>query len=139
MKDKAIEALINTLNDGAKIIPKITETMIHQYQQAQLFYGIASFIIAIFLMILIKWVWMKLFEQYKRYKQDEEKEQDMFPVGINFSYFISANDLEVQIVILSIGTLIVGVIAISLLVGGCDNIGNYISPINGLIKDLSNK
>jgi hypothetical protein len=139
MKDKAIEALINTLSDGAKNIPKITETMIRQYQQSQLFYGIASFAIAIFLIILIRWVWMKLFEQYKQYKQAEEKKQNLFSTRINFSSFVYTNDLEIQIVILSIGTLIVGVIAISLLVGGCDNIGNYISPINGLINNLTNK
>lgn len=139
MKDKAVEALINTLNDGAKNIPKITETMLRQYQKAQLFHGIVSFIIVIFLMILIRWVWMKLFEQYKQYKQDKEKEWDTFPARINFSYFISANDLEVEIVVLSIGTFVVGVIAISLLIGGCDNIGNYISPINGLINELTNK
>lgn len=139
MKDKAIEALINTLNDGAKNIPKITETMLRQYQKAQLFYGIVSFIIVIFLMILIRWVWMKLFEQYKQYKQDKEKERDMFPARINFSYFISANDLKDEIVVLSIGTFVVGAIAISLLIGGCDNIGNYISPINGLINELTNK
>lgn len=139
MKDKAIEALINTLSDGAKSIPKITETMIRQYQQSQLFYGIASFAIAIFLIILIRWVWMKLFEQYKQYKQAEEKKPNLFSTRINFSSFVYTNDLEIQIVILSIGTLIVGVIAISLLVGGCDNIGNYISPINGLINNLTNK
>lgn len=139
MKDKAIEALINTLSDGAKSIPKITETMIRQYQQSQLFYGIASFAIAIFLIILIRWVWMKVFEQYKQYKQVEERKPNPFSTRTNFSSFVYVNDLEIQIVILSIGTLIVGVIAISLLVGGCDNIGNYISPINGLINNLTNK
>lgn len=138
MKDKAIEALINTLNDGAKSIPKITETMIRQYQQSQLFYGIASFAIATLLIIVTVWVWMKLFGEYKQYKISGAGKKSMFSTSGSFSDFVYDRDLETVFAAIVIGTLVVGAAVILLLINGCDNIGNYISPISGFIKDVLN-
>ena len=138
MKDKAIEALISTLNDGAKNIPKVTETMIHQYQQSQLFYGVASFTIAILLMIVTVWVWMKLFGEHKQYKKSEAGKTSIFSTSGSFSDFVYDRDLETVFAAIVIGTLVVGAAVILLLINGCDNIGNYISPISGFIKDVLN-
>jgi hypothetical protein len=138
MKDKAIEALINTLNDGAKNIPKITETMIRQYQQSQLFYGIASFTIATLLIIVTVWVWMKLFGEYKQYKISGAGKKGMFSTSESFSDFVCDRDLETVFAAIVIGTLVVGAAVILLLINSCDNIGNYISPISGFIKDVLN-
>ncbi len=133
MKDRAINALINTLNNGLQSAPQITKQIIRQYQQSQLFYVFICGTLAIIFVIIPLIFWIKWFKNYKKWRNDGGPESSFLDTDIDG--YVDDVGLEIVTWIGAIMTFLLWFVAIIMTISACDSLGNYMSPITSIIAD----